>query len=180
MNITSQDPPPPPVPTIKDRRDERLSPTAHHPAPGLRQPSTRVEPPPPRAHAPPPRVLPPALPRVQLPVEPDTQPVDTQTRSHQTPSTPKPTIPPDSTVAHHTRSRKIEEALPINHSQASQRKYPSEFIDLWCMPLPTDLAAMPVLDKETFKNMDFRQLHNHPKYKEIWNTSHCNELVRLC
>ena len=39
---------------------------------------------------------------------------------------------------------------------------------------------MPVLDKETGKTLEFRQLRNHPKYKEIWNTSYCNELGRLC
>ena len=39
---------------------------------------------------------------------------------------------------------------------------------------------MPVLDKETGKTLEFRQLHNHPKYKETWNTSYCNELGRLC
>ena len=39
---------------------------------------------------------------------------------------------------------------------------------------------MPVIDKETGKTLDFRQLRTHPKYKETWNTSYCNELGRLC
>ena len=59
MNIKAQEPPPLPVPTIKYRWDERLSPTAQQPAPRVRQPSPRVEPPSPRVQAPPPRVLPP-------------------------------------------------------------------------------------------------------------------------
>ena len=39
---------------------------------------------------------------------------------------------------------------------------------------------MSVLDKETGKTLEFRQLRSHPKYKEIWNTSYCNKLGRLC
>ena len=39
---------------------------------------------------------------------------------------------------------------------------------------------MLVLDKESGKTPEFRQLCIHPKYKEIWNTSYCNELRRLC
>ena len=46
--------------------------------------------------------------------------------------------------------------------------------------MPPDLAEMPVLDKETGKILEFRQLRNQPKYKDIWNTSYFNELVRLC
>ena len=39
---------------------------------------------------------------------------------------------------------------------------------------------MPVLDKETGKTLELRQLRTHPKYKDTWNTSYCNELGRLC
>ena len=145
----------------------------------MRQPSPRVEPPSPRLQLPPPRVLPTTIPRVQLPVEPNTQPVTAQTQYRQTSSTMKPTTSPDKPVSHCTRSRNIEEYLTINPAQNSQRKYPRELIYLWCTPLPPDLAAMPVLDKETGKTLEFRQLHNHPKYKETWNTSYCNELGGL-
>ena len=81
---------------------------------------------------------------------------------------------------HRTQSQNIQEALTINPAQASQRKYPSELIDLWCTSLPPDLSAIPVLDTETGKTLEFWQLCNHPKYKEIWNTSYFNELDRLC
>ena len=171
-NTTNQEPSPPPVPTIKDRRDEPLSPR-------MRQPSPRVEPLSPRAQPPPPRVLPPALPRVQMPVESNTQPVAARTRSRQKSSTLKPTTLPDKPVAHRTHSRKIEKYLTINPAQAYQRKYSSKLIQLWCTPLPPDIAAMPVLDKETIQTLEFRKLHTHPKYKETWNTSYCNELGGL-
>ena len=107
MTIKAQDPPLPQVTTIKDRWDERLSPTAQQPAPGVRQPSPRVETPSPRVKALPSLVIPPALPRVQLPVETDTQPVAARTRSCQTPSPPSRTTSPDGLVAHRTCSRNI-------------------------------------------------------------------------
>ena len=163
--------PPPPVSTINDRWGERLYPKAHHPYPRVRQPSPWVEPPSPRVQYPPPSVLPTTLPRVQLPVEPNIQPVAARTRSSQTSSTLKPTTSPEKPVVHHTHSQKIEEALTIKPAQASRCKYPSEIIDLWCMPVPPDLAAMPVLDKETGKTLEFRQLFSHLKYKDTWNTS---------
>ena len=99
MTIKAQDqePPPPPVPTTKDIWDESMSPR-------MRQPDRRVEPPTPIFQTPPPRVLTPALPRVQLPVEPNTHPMSVQTRLRQTPSTLKPTTSPDEPVAHSTRS----------------------------------------------------------------------------
>ena len=109
----------------------------------------------PRVQAPPLRVLPHALPRVQLTVDPNIQPVYARTRSCQTPSTLKTTTSPDGPVAHRTRSRNIEEALTINPAQSSQRKYPSELIDLGYAPLPLDLAAMPFLDRETGKTLEF-------------------------
>ena len=142
----------------------------------MRQPAPRVEPPAPRVQTPPPRVLPPALPRVQLPVEQNTHPVAAQTRPRQL----KPTTSQDEPVAHHNQSQNIEEYLTINPAQAYQRKYPRKLMDLWCTPLTPDLAAVPVLRKETGKTLEFRQLRTHPKYKETWNISYCNELVRLC
>ena len=38
---------------------------------------------------------------------------------------------------------------------------------------------MPVMEKDTGKTLEFRQLRTHPKYKETWNTSYCNKLGRL-
>ena len=110
----TQEPPPPIVPTIKDRWYKRLSPTVHQPSPIVRQPSPRVDPPYSRFQAPPPRVLPPALTRVQMPVEPNTQPVAARTQSCQTSSTLKHTTSPDELVAHSIRSLNIEEALTIS------------------------------------------------------------------
>ena len=39
---------------------------------------------------------------------------------------------------------------------------------------------MPVLDAETGKTMEYRQLRQHPKYKDIWEQLYSNELGRLC
>ena len=38
---------------------------------------------------------------------------------------------------------------------------------------------MPVLDAETGKTLEYRQLRQHPKYKDIWEQSYSNELGRL-
>ena len=40
--------------------------------------------------------------------------------------------------------------------------------------------ALPVLDHDTGKTLEHRQLRRHPKYKETWDTSYANELGRLC
>ena len=42
------------------------------------------------------------------------------------------------------------------------------------------LAALPVLDKESGKLLEHRQLHRYPRLKETWDTSYANELSRLC
>ena len=39
--------------------------------------------------------------------------------------------------------------------------------------------SMPVLDEETGKSLEYRQLHHHPRYKDTWNQSYSNELGRL-
>jgi hypothetical protein len=39
---------------------------------------------------------------------------------------------------------------------------------------------MHVLDEETGKTLEFRQLGRHPKYKYIWAVSYANELRCLC
>ena len=39
---------------------------------------------------------------------------------------------------------------------------------------------MPVLDPDTGNTMDYLQLRWHPKYKELWEKSYCNELSRIC
>ena len=144
--------------------------------PRVNQQPPRVQPPTPTMRAPAPRVASVRQPVLPVPqtVLPNSQPVATRTRSRLTPQ-----APPPEPVSHRTRSR-APAALTVNQIQASQRKYPKELLALWCTPLPPDLAAMPVLDKETGKTLEFRQLRNHPKFKDTWNTSYCNELGRLC
>ena len=40
--------------------------------------------------------------------------------------------------------------------------------------------AMPVLNPDTGQTMEYCQLRQHPKYKQLWDNSYCNELGRLC
>ena len=40
--------------------------------------------------------------------------------------------------------------------------------------------ATPVLDHDTGKTLEHRQLRRHPKYKDVWDKSYGNELGRLC
>ena len=40
--------------------------------------------------------------------------------------------------------------------------------------------AGPVLDAETGTELEHRQLHKHPNYKQVWDESYANELGRLC
>ena len=44
----------------------------------------------------------------------------------------------------------------------------------------SDLLAAPVMDEETGKTVESRQLRSHPNYKKILDTSYANELGRLC
>ena len=63
---------------------------------------------------------------------------------------------------------------------AAQRKYSEKLFNLWCTPRPEEHTEIPVLDNETGESLKYSQLRRHPKYKEVWNTSYSNELVRLC
>jgi len=44
---------------------------------------------------------------------------------------------------------------------------------------PTGSLVHMVLDEDTGKTLEYRQLAKHPKYKEAWTTSYANELGRL-
>ena len=66
----------------------------------------------------------------------------------------------------------------VTPDQAARRYYPQALLALWCMPIQE--MAMPVLDEETGKTFEYQQLHQHPKYKYIWEQSYSNELGRLC
>ena len=39
---------------------------------------------------------------------------------------------------------------------------------------------MPVLDEESGKSLECRQMCNHPIRKEVWKKSYTNELGRMC
>ena len=139
----------------------------------MQPPTPTVQAPAPRV----PRILPTVLPVPQN-VLLDPQPVAKQICSREVPSLPQPATSSSEPVAHRTRSR-APGALSIHPAQASQRKYPKELLALWCTPLP-DMAEMLVLDKETGKTLEYRQLRNHPKYKDVWKNSYCNEFGQLC
>ena len=92
---------------------------------------------------------------------------------------PEPAVQP---VAHRTRSRTAKhkqsrppEVEPVAHRTRSRTK-PSEVI----AAVVRDLLACSVMDVDTGKMLEFRQLRKHPKYKKIWDTSYANELGRLC
>jgi hypothetical protein len=54
---------------------------------------------------------------------------------------------------------------------ADQRRYPRNFMLDW---------AMPILDEETGKTLEYSQLSKHPKYQQVWKQSYSNELGWLC
>ena len=39
---------------------------------------------------------------------------------------------------------------------------------------------MPVLDINSGKILEYRQVHKHPNYTDTWNRSYSNKLGRLC
>ena len=53
---------------------------------------------------------------------------------------------------------------------AAVRRYPAAIFQY---------LALPVLDKETGKLLEYRQLRKDPRYTPIWNPSYANELGRL-
>ena len=54
---------------------------------------------------------------------------------------------------------------------AAARRYPAAIFQY---------LALPVLDKETGKLLEYRQLQKDPRYAPIWNPSYANDLGRLC
>ena len=79
-------------------------------------------------------------------------------------------------VAHLNRNR----YLTVQPSQAANCKYLRELLELWCTQAPQVLEALPVLDKESGKHSENKQLQQHPTLKDMWDTSYSNELCRLC
>ena len=68
--------------------------------------------------------------------------------------------------------------MTVTPARAASRYFPKELLALWCTPI-TDLA-MPVMDPNTGKEYEYRELRNIPKYKDIWEKSYSNELGHLC
>ena len=60
--------------------------------------------------------------------------------------------------------------LAITPSRAAQRRYPCKLLQS---------LAMPVFDETYGQSLQYRQLHKHPKFAQIWNTSYANELGRI-
>ena len=111
------------------------------------------------------------------------QPIPQQLCSQSVPKQLEPTAEIDQPVAHHTQYRTTHQDLRVHPGLATKRKYPSEFINLWCTPRPEEHTEIPVLDNETGESLEYcqlLQLCHHPKYKYVWNTSYSNELGRLC
>ena len=77
----------------------------------------------------------------------------------------------DEPIASRTRSHQAHIATTVTPSSAAKRRYPRNFLLDW---------AMPVLDEETGKTLEYSQLRKHPKYQAVWKQSYLNELGRLC
>ena len=104
------------------------------------------------------------LPRVsRQPIHAD-GPIAAHTRSRKTIPVPVPncevTTVEEESIAHRTRSHQSNVAPSVSPSQAAQRNYPLIFLLDW---------AMPVLDEESGKTLEYGQLCKHPKYQKIWN-----------
>ncbi len=148
-------------------------------------PLTRPQPPPPpplerqldpATRPQPPRVVAPTKPGIpvppppKLPAQPSPRvadpptPIAHRTRSQRIP--PQPGL--GEAVAHRTRSK----IALIVAAMAAQGQQSSAFSAL-------NLSAA-VLDHDTGKALEYRQLRKHPKLGTIWNKSYANELGRLC
>ena len=57
-------------------------------------------------------------------------------------------------VDHRNRSRDLK----VQPSQSANRKYPSELLELWCTPALQVMEALPVLDEESGKLLERKQL----------------------
>ena len=72
-------------------------------------------------------------------------------------------LPLDPPISHHTRSRTpADDTHMITLRKTSSRVYPKALLTI----LP-----MPVMDEETGKILNYRQLRTHPKLAQIWNQS---------
>jgi hypothetical protein len=77
----------------------------------------------------------------------------------------------DKPISGRTRLQLANIVTNVTPSSAAGRRYPRNFLLEW---------AMPVLDEETGKTLEYPQLRKHPKYQQLWKQSYLNELGRLC
>ena len=74
-------------------------------------------------------------------------------------------------IARRTRSQTQSQANIFTPARAAACRYPAAIFQY---------LALPVLDKETGKILEYRQLRKDPRCAPIWNTSYTNELGQLC
>ena len=74
-------------------------------------------------------------------------------------------------ISRRKRSQTQSQANIVTPARAAARRYPAAIVQF---------LALPVLDKETGKLLEYQQLRKYPRYAPIWNPSYANELGRLC
>ena len=90
-------------------------------------------------------------------------PISTRTWSRQAVAVPlQRQSAADKPIASRTRSHLANIATTVTPSNAARRRYPRNFILEW---------AMPVLDEETGKTLEYPHLRKHPKYQLVWKQS---------
>ena len=70
-----------------------------------------------------------------------------------------------------TRSQTQSQANIVTPARAAACRYPAAIFQY---------RALPVLDKETGKLLEYQKLRKYSRYAPIWNPSYANELGRLC
>ena len=144
---------------------------------------------------PPPRVvsrttLQPAAPRVGPTSPPPTPPRVTPTSTPaRNPTATRPPAPPTTqlpawtVVQRTTRTANPPPDQPVSSRTRAQTQRSHNSFATLAEPDNDDNdepMASPVLDHDTGKSLEHRQLRRHPKYKDVWDTSYANELGRLC
>ena len=169
------------------RPTEQLSP---NPPPNLHQPNStqsnpyilrrtrRIK----KSSNPPPRVVPNTRqaevftptpsPRVDMGVVDNEEPIAMHKHTHlHRQVMPVPPAGQEEPIARKTLSRIQRQANIVTSEMAAARRYPDAIFQY---------LALPVLDKETGKFLEYHHLQKDPKYAFIWNPYYANELGRLC
>ena len=161
-----------------DRRSNHLpvhQTTSTRRKPSILRRSWRIQ----QSAPPPPRVVPNTsqaevftptpYPRVDMGVVDAEEPIAMRTRSCRQ-ATPVFPAGQDEPIVRRTRSRIQRQANIVMPAMAAARRYPAVIFQY---------LVLPVLDKETGKILEYRQLRKDPRYAPIWNPSYANELGRL-